>query len=283
VYAKIFAVYVLFIRSGINGVCMDPRVIALLVICIAALSFAGCTTPSAGPAGTLSSLQTTPAIPASPVSTVPASLLQTPPPATISPVSPAMVAECTRAEDCVPAGCCHPSSCTAVIAKQPCNLMCTASCEGPLDCGAGSCGCVKGTCSVVPASPAVSVTAPSALTSITIKASPLKYSPVMSSTPGIGLEPVASGFNAGNATFAWKTSYGHFLSWDSPDFTVNQLGDSATNHGGKLYWSFIDPPASTATPVTITVTATDPASGRLVGSSTVTLAWEGNFSVVVRD
>ena len=99
----------------------------------------------------------------------------------------------------------------------------------------------------------------------------------MSSTPGIGLEPVVTGFDAGNATFAWKTTYGQFLSWNSPDFTVNQLGDSATNHGEKLYWSFIDQPASTATPVTITVTATDTASGRLLGSSTVTLAWADNY------
>jgi len=159
--------------------------------------------------------------------------------------------------------------------------MCTASCEGPLDCGAGSCGCVKGKCSVVPASSASLV--PAYLTAITIKASPLKYSPVMSSTPGVGLEPVATGFDAGNATFTWKTTYGHFLSWDSPDFTVNQIGDTATNHGGKLYWSFIDQPASTATPVTITVTATDLTSGRLLGSSAVTLAWESNFSVIVRD
>ena len=89
-------------------------------------------------------------------------------------------------------GCCHPSGCTVVTAKQPCNLMCTASCEGPLDCGAGSCGCVKGKCSVVPASSVSPV--PADPTAMTIKASPLKYSPVMSSTPGIGLEPVVTGF-----------------------------------------------------------------------------------------
>jgi len=176
---------------------MDSRVIALLVIFIAAVSFAGCTTPSAGPAGT----------PAIPVSSV----------LTTSPVTASSVP--------------------------------------------------------VPVNPAA----------MTITASPLKYSPIMSSTPGIGLEPVATGFDAGNATFAWKTTYGWFLSWNAPDFRVNELGGSATNHGEKLYWSFIDQPASTATPVTITVTATDPASGRLLGSSAVTLAWEDNLSVVVRD
>jgi hypothetical protein len=104
----------------------------------------------------------------------------------------------------------------------------------------------------------------------------------MSSTPGIGLEPVATGFHAGDALFTWKTTFGEFLSWNPPDFRVNQLGDSSSNHGEKLYWSFIDQPASTTTPVLITITATDPASGRLLGSSTVSLAWEGNYSVTVK-
>ena len=36
-------------RSGSHGVCMDSRVIALLIICIAAVSVAGCTTQPAGP------------------------------------------------------------------------------------------------------------------------------------------------------------------------------------------------------------------------------------------
>lgn len=241
---------------------MDPNVIALLVICIAAISFAGCITPSAEPAGT---------------TIVPVSSPQTTPAATASPVH---VVECTRDADCVPAECCHPSSCTAAAAKKPCNLLCTASCEGPLDCGGGSCGCVNKKCSIIPATPASDV--PHQLTAITITASPQRYSPIMSSTPGIGLEPVISGFSADNASFTWKVTYGQFLSWNSPDFKVNQLGDSTSNHGEKLYWSFIDKPSSTATPVTITVTATDTASGRLLGSSTVTLAWEGNYSVIVK-
>jgi len=237
---------------------MDLKVIALLVICIAVISVTGCTTQPPGPAGT---------------STVPAS------PTPIPTVSPVQAAECTRDADCVPAGCCHPSGCTAAVAKQPCNLMCTASCEGPLDCGAGSCGCVNKKCSVVPASSG-SFT-PQKLTAVTIKASPQKYSPIMSSTPGIGLEPVITGFSADNASFTWKASYGQFLSWNSPDYTVNQRGDSTSNHGEKIYWSFIDRPSSVDTPVTITVTATDTSSGHLLGSSTVTLAWEGNSTVTV--
>jgi hypothetical protein len=103
----------------------------------------------------------------------------------------------------------------------------------------------------------------------------------MSSTPGIGLEPVITGFTVQDATFTWNASYGNFLSWNSTDFTINELGDSATNHGEKLYWSFIEKPPATATPVTITVQATDTGSGQLLGSSTVTLAWEGNYTVTL--
>jgi hypothetical protein len=103
----------------------------------------------------------------------------------------------------------------------------------------------------------------------------------MSSTPGVGLEPVITGFHAQDATFTWNATYGYFLSWNSPDFKVNQLGDSANNHGEKLYWSFIDKPSFMATPVVITVTARDTVSGRVLGSTTVTLAWDADYAVTV--
>ena len=261
--AKFFAVNVFFMKSCSYGFCMDPKVIGLLVICIIAVFASGCLTLSPQPAVT---------------PPVPTLLPPTTPAATPSPVP---VAECITDADCVPAECCHPSSCTPGAAKQVCNLMCTASCEGPLDCGAGRCGCVNGTCRVIPApsaSPAIREH-----TGITIRAFPLRYTPIMSSTPGIGLEPVVTGFGADNASFAWKATYGQFLSWNSSDFTVNELGDSAGNHGEKIYWSFYEKPSSTATPVTITVTATESASGYILGSSTVTLAWEGNYSVTVKE
>jgi hypothetical protein len=240
---------------------MDLKLITLLVISIAVVSVTGCIMHSPDPAGG---------------TFIPTSLPPYTPTAT---TSPGQIAECTGAADCVPAECCHPSRCISKVAQRVCTMMCTASCEGPLDCGAGTCGCVKGTCSLVPASSVSS--APEGFTGITIKASPQRYSPIMSSTPGIGLEPVTAGFSADNASFAWKATYGQFLSWNFQDFKVNQLGDSVSNHGEKLYWSFIDKPSSTTTPVWITVTAKDIASERVLGSSTVTLGWEGNYSVTV--
>jgi hypothetical protein len=56
---------------------------------------------------------------------------------------------CTSDSDCVPAQCCHASSCINNNYKGVCNLLCTDVCSGPLDCNAGSCGCVNGKCSVI--------------------------------------------------------------------------------------------------------------------------------------
>ena len=82
---------------------------------------------------------------------------QTPLPPVVT-TAPATAQSCTTDDDCVPAQCCHPTSCTKKANKGVCNLMCTMSCEGPIDCGAGSCGCVNGKCSVVPSSPLPAVT-----------------------------------------------------------------------------------------------------------------------------
>jgi len=57
---------------------------------------------------------------------------------------------CRTDADCVPTECCHPSTCENKRFKEPCNVMCTMVCEGPIDCGAGSCACVDGKCAVKP-------------------------------------------------------------------------------------------------------------------------------------
>jgi hypothetical protein len=55
---------------------------------------------------------------------------------------------CQADSDCVPAQCCHPTSCMNKAFKGVCNLACTLSCETPLDCGQASCACVDNVCSV---------------------------------------------------------------------------------------------------------------------------------------
>jgi ABC-type Fe3+-hydroxamate transport system substrate-binding protein len=119
-------------------------------------------------------------------------------------------------------------------------------------------------------------------TSIHITATPQRYSPTMSSTPGIGLTVTPSGFTAADAVFSWNASYGEFLSWNPPDYKVIPLNDPVTNHGEELYWSFTDKPVSTATPVIITVVAKDPDTGTVIGTSQTDLAWDGDFAVTVQ-
>ena len=69
----------------------------------------------------------------------------------------------------------------------------------------------------------------------------------------------------------------------SGKFHGQRTGKPVTNHGEKLYWSFTEKPASTLGPVIVTVTATDPATGRVLGNSTATLGWDGDFAVMVKE
>jgi hypothetical protein len=120
-------------------------------------------------------------------------------------------------------------------------------------------------------------------TSLSIDASPKRYSPMMSSTPGVSLRANATGFNVSTAELWWNASYGRFLTWNAPDYTVNERGASVTGTEEPLYWSFLDKPASVENPVTITLVAKDKSSGLVLGTSTVTLAWDGDYAVTVQD
>lgn len=57
---------------------------------------------------------------------------------------------CESDSDCIGTECCHPTSCINKAYKGVCNMLCTQVCQGPLDCGAGSCSCVNDRCTVVP-------------------------------------------------------------------------------------------------------------------------------------
>ena len=79
----------------------------------------------------------------------------TPVPTATGVVTPPSHEICTTPADCIPAQCCHATSCIGKAHAPDCtNIMCTQVCSGPLDCGAGHCGCVNGTCSIIPATSA---------------------------------------------------------------------------------------------------------------------------------
>ena len=57
---------------------------------------------------------------------------------------PVSAQSCTIDDDCVPAQCCHPTSCTNKAEKRVCNVMCTMNCEGPMIAGPAAAGVCTG-------------------------------------------------------------------------------------------------------------------------------------------
>ncbi|MEA3255233.1 MAG: DUF3160 domain-containing protein, partial [Candidatus Altiarchaeota archaeon] len=56
---------------------------------------------------------------------------------------------CLGDSDCVPAQCCHPTSCINKKFAPDCRgIGCTMVCQGPIDCGAGRCACINNKCVV---------------------------------------------------------------------------------------------------------------------------------------
>ncbi len=58
---------------------------------------------------------------------------------------------CKLDSDCVPASCCHPTSCIIRENKPDCKgVMCTMECKSEtMDCGQGGCKCVNNKCEAV--------------------------------------------------------------------------------------------------------------------------------------
>lgn len=105
---------------------------------------------------------------------------------------------------------------------------------------------------------------------ISIKASPEKYIPLMSSTVGIGLTPAYTG--SVDVVYSWNASYGHFISWNASDWKVNQLGDTVETTNETIYWSYSpDDMGKEKPPVTIRLIIKRPP--RVHGGSG-TIAWK---------
>jgi hypothetical protein len=58
---------------------------------------------------------------------------------------------CHADGDCVPAECCHPTSCVNAQDRPSCReVICTLECRpDTMDCGQGRCACVEGQCTAV--------------------------------------------------------------------------------------------------------------------------------------
>lgn len=110
-----------------------------------------------------------------------------------------------------------------------------------------------------------------AMGDITIKVSPEKYSPLMSSTVGIGLTPLYTGSRQ-DVVYSWNTSFGHFGGWNAPDWNVSQHGNSFDTTNETIYWTYSpEDMGKEKPPVTVRLIVKTPP--RTHGGSR-TLAWK---------
>ena len=100
------------------------------------------------------------------------------------------------------------------------------------------------------------------------------YTPIMSSTVGIGLVPIyISERDPETVKFHWHTNYGHFVSWESQEYKVIMLGIDVINNGEKIYWSYSEMSEKKPS-VHISLTVEDAVSGEPLVESTLEIEWE---------
>jgi hypothetical protein len=117
-----------------------------------------------------------------------------------------------------------------------------------------------------------------------IEASPLKYSPAMSSTARIGLTANLTGTDPDRVLLTWNVSYSTFLKWGSPYFTVIPVGNPVTVPGSQtLYWTYTgEGTTGDKAPVVITLTVEDAQGGVLLTSARLNIGWEDEYTAVIQ-
>ena len=120
-------------------------------------------------------------------------------------------------------------------------------------------------------------------TSLGIVADRLNYTPLMSSTVGIGLTPEYPVALNRSIEFAWHADYGYFVSWAAPNFKVNYLGTDITRDDTKVYWSYSpDDMDKEKPPVHITLTMIDRISGLTLNRTGLDIVRENGHIATVK-
>ena len=102
------------------------------------------------------------------------------------------------------------------------------------------------------------------------------YTPIISSTVGIGLTPVNTLEGPPETVqFHWRTDYGYFVAWDSPDFKVKLLGPEVINNGEKIYWSYDPDEMGVEKPsIEISLQIEDAQSAQVLALASLKIGWE---------
>ena len=118
---------------------------------------------------------------------------------------------------------------------------------------------------------------------VTIQTDRDVYIPIMSSAVGIGLIPVYTLEKPPETVqLHWRTDYGYFVAWDSPDFKVNLLGTEVINNGEKIYWSYDPGEMGAKKPlVEISLQIEDAQSGQVLAEASLKIGWENQDTAKV--
>lgn len=119
------------------------------------------------------------------------------------------------------------------------------------------------------------VTSSGSAPSVSISTDRQEYSPVMSSTVGIGLAPaLPSTIDNDPVMFHWHTDFGYFISWKAPGFKVNDLGPD-TVADDQIYWSYnVSDMGKDKPPVHVTLSITDRATGKVINTTSLVIGWK---------
>jgi hypothetical protein len=109
------------------------------------------------------------------------------------------------------------------------------------------------------------------------------YTPLMSSTVGIGLTPeYPSGIDNTTVSFRWQADYGYFLSWDAPDFKVTNTGRDVTTTDKKVFWSYDPDEMGKDKPTAhVTLSMVDTATGRTLNKTSLEIGWENKDLAII--
>jgi hypothetical protein len=109
---------------------------------------------------------------------------------------------------------------------------------------------------------------------VTIEPGMTNYSSIMSSVPGLPLTPVVSGSVSANHRFRWRTDYGSFLLWSQLlDWKISDQGSDCTLGDTIVYWQYLSVPADVSIPVRIHLDLIEGATGNVLASDDLSLAW----------
>jgi len=109
------------------------------------------------------------------------------------------------------------------------------------------------------------------------------YSPLLSSTVGIGLTPRYSASRTSPPfRYHWRTNYGYFVRWGPPDYQVEELGPDASSEG-KVYWSYdpVEIDQRNKPEVEVAVRVRDAKTLDTWAESRLKMTWENSDTAVV--